>query len=331
MTEVKALALFSGGLDSILACKLVEQQGVEVEALHFVSPFFGHSRDRESYPQEVRRRYGIRISIIDVGDDFIDILRDPPHGYGRYFNPCIDCKILLISRAKKELTGRGASFLVSGEVLGQRPMSQRRDTLRVVERDSSVSGILLRPLSALRLPPTRVEEEGLVDRSRLLGISGRGRKEQMALAHELGVSDYPSPAGGCVLTDPALSRRIKTLFKEMPAVTENACLLMQVGRHFRLPGNGWLIVGRNAAENEAIKGFSQAEDRILNVAGGPGPTGLLRGEATTSDQSLAAGVIAGYSRLRGEAEVQVLIRSGEICQILTVAPVPADVLPRYQL
>lgn len=330
MTKVKVLALFSGGLDSILACKLMEQQGIEVEALHFVSPFFGRRKDRESYPEEAWRHYGIRLSVIDVGESFIEVLKDPPHGYGRCFNPCVDCKILLLTRAKRELASRGASFLVSGEVLGQRPMSQRRDTLRIVERDASVTGLLLRPLSALKLPPTRLEEEGLVDRTRLLGISGRGRKEQMALARELGIHDYPAPAGGCVLTDPALSRRIKNLFGAMPVITENACLLMQVGRHFLLPGKSWLVVGRNEAENKEIKGLFQSGDLLLNIIGGAGPTGLVRGAAPFSDRSLAAGIVAGYSQLRGEPEVQVSIR-GDGCETIKAVPAPSDALHLYRL
>lgn len=331
MTKIKALALFSGGLDSILACKLMEQQGVEVEALHFVTAFFGHGKDRDSYRQEVWRRYGIRLSVIDVGDSFIDVLRNPPHGYGRYFNPCIDCKILLLNRAKEELPLRGASFLVSGEVLGQRPMSQRRDTMRIVERDSSVTGILLRPLSALRLSPTRVEEDGRVDRNRLLGITGRSRKEQIALAQTLGISDYPSPAGGCILTDPALSRRIKDLFGLIPVVKENDCLLMQVGRHFVLPEEGWLVVGRNEAENEEIRGLWEANDRLLNVIDGPGPTGLLRGAASSLNYPLAASIVAAYSRVRARAEVQVLIRAGESTQAIAVAPAGPEVLNMHRL
>lgn len=330
MTKVKVLALFSGGLDSILACKLMEQQGIEVEALHFVSSFFGRRKDRESYPEEAWRHYGIRLSVIDVGESFIEVLKDPLHGYGRCFNPCVDCKILLLTRAKRELASRGASFLVSGEVLGQRPMSQRRDTLRIVERDALVTGLLLRPLSALKLPPTRLEEEGLVDRTRLLGISGRGRKEQMTLARELGIHDYPAPAGGCVLTDPALSRRIKNLFGAIPVITENACLLMQVGRHFLLPGKSWLVVGRNEAENKEIKGLSQPGDLLLDIIGGAGPTGLVCGASSFSEHSLAAGIVAGYSRLKGEPEVQVSIR-GDGCETIKATPAPPDALHLYRL
>lgn len=329
--KVKALALFSGGLDSILACKLMEEQGIEVEALHFVSPFFGHGKDRESYPEEVWKQYNIKLSVIDISDEFIDVLRYPPHGYGRYFNPCVDCKILLLNWAKSELALRGASFLISGEVLGQRPMSQRRDTLRIVERDSSVTGILLRPLSALKLPPTRVEEEGLVDRTRLLSINGRSRKKQMAMARELGIHEYPSPAGGCILTDPILSKRIKNLFELIPVITGNACLLMQVGRHFALPGRSWSIVGRNEAENEVIEGLSQPGDLLLNIVGGPGPTCLLREADTSSDRSLAASIVAGYSRLRGEPEVEVLVCSEDVCETLRVTPARSDILLLYRL
>ncbi|HIQ37782.1 MAG TPA: thiamine biosynthesis protein, partial [Desulfocapsa sulfexigens] len=215
MNQITALALFSGGLDSILAVKLVASQGVRVLAVKFVTPFFDYEllEDPEKYTQEIMAKYGIEVILHDLSHNYLDLLHNPSHGFGKNFNPCIDCKILMCSRAKEMMAKYGASFLISGEVLGQRPMSQRRDTLRVIERDSDNDGLLLRPLSAKLMDPTKAETEGWIDREKLLNFSGRGRSRQIKLAKEYGIVDFPAPAGGCILADPILSTRIEKIYQ----------------------------------------------------------------------------------------------------------------------
>lgn len=325
----KALALFSGGLDSILACKLVETQGIDVEALHFVTPFFGSS-EPSNYACAVREKYGIRLSVIDATDDFLKILEKPSYGYGSGFNPCIDCKILLLDLARRELVARKASFLISGEVLGQRPMSQNRNALDLIGRKSSTGDLLLRPLSALNLPPTEPEREGWIDRGKLVGIQGRSRKQQMALAAALGITEYPAPAGGCVLTDPVLSKRIRKLFS-LVEIDGNACRLMQVGRHFFLPNRSWLILGRNEGENNRIEKLSGSGDLTLSAVGIPGPTGLLRGNDNYSDRVLAGTILGVYTKLRNAPTINVGVTGSGVSESVTVTPASLEVIHPYRV
>ena len=283
ITATTALGLFSGGLDSILACRVVAEQGVRVRALKFVTPFFDHDLlDREKeYQQEVKEKYGLDADLVDLSAGYIELLRNPSHGFGRNFNPCIDCKILLLRRAKELMQEYGASFLITGEVLGQRPMSQRRDTLNLIERNADCRDILLRPLSAGLMNPTLPEREGLVDRERLYTFSGRGRKQQIALARELGITDFPAPAGGCVLTDPNLAARIRRFYEGFfligkEEITASDIQLLLLGRQFRLPGGHWLILGRNEQENKRLSELCGPEDWLLSMPERPGPTALLR-------------------------------------------------------
>lgn len=281
--NVRALALFSGGLDSILACRVVMAQGVEVVALRCITPFFDSGvEDAAAYSAAMRARYGIRVEVLDVGCDYVAMLRQPRHGFGRHFNPCIDCKIFMLQQARALLPEYGASFILTGEVLGQRPMSQRRDTLRVIERESGCEGILLRPLSAQLLPPTRPELEGLVQRSRLCRIAGRGRTDQQALAAQFHITDYPAPAGGCLLADVNLGVRFRRFAPGIFAVSTGEKLLrdfrlLLLGRHFEPRPGLWFIVGRNQEDNERISALREAEDWLLQVVDRPGPLALLRG------------------------------------------------------
>jgi tRNA U34 2-thiouridine synthase MnmA/TrmU len=198
-----------------------------------------------------------------------------------------------------------ADFLATGEVLGQRPMSQRRDTLRIVERDSGTEGILLRPLCAKNLKPTRPELAGMVDREKLLGLSGRSRKPQMKLAEEMGIRHYPSPAGGCLLTDPVLANRIRKYFSECPNITVNEILLLRVGRHFQFPAGQHLVVGRRDEENQRLMELRQDGDVFLKVQGIPGPLGLLRGKAEGEELRLAASILVRYSKAKEREAVEV--------------------------
>ncbi|WP_028583016.1 thiamine biosynthesis protein [Desulfogranum mediterraneum] len=283
MKKTTAVGLFSGGLDSILACRVVVAQGIRVVALKFVTPFFDYELlgREEEYQAEVARKYGLSVELVDLSEGYLELLHNPAHGFGKHFNPCIDCKILMLTRARERMARYKASFLITGEVLGQRPMSQRRDTLRVIERESGCSGLLLRPLSAKLLNPTAAEQEGLVDRSRLHGFSGRGRKAQMQLAREFGITDYPNPAGGCILTDVNLGRRIERFYSgEHPfggaGITVEDINLLLLGRQYLLFDRYWLILGRNEEENLRLEAARGPDDWLLQMTEHPGPTGLLR-------------------------------------------------------
>ncbi len=283
MKQRTALALFSGGLDSILAAKLVLSLGVRVIAIKFVTPFFDYEllADEEMYQQEVMEKYGLEVKLHDLSENYLDLLHNPSHGFGKNFNPCIDCKILMCRSIKKMMTEYDASFLISGEVLGQRPMSQRRDTLRVIERDSDNDGLLLRPLSAKLMTPTRAETEGWIDREKLLNFSGRGRSRQIKLAKQYGVTDFPAPAGGCILADPILSTRIEKIYKgdsvvQAKEIRVNDIRLLLVGRQFELLHGAWLILGRNEKENIKIEALADENDLLLHMPDRPGPTALLR-------------------------------------------------------
>lgn len=311
MSKVKALSLFSGGLDSILATRLVMEQGIEVTAVKFVSPFFNYDilRDVEGYCREVKEKYGIHTVVEDISEGYLEMLRNPAYGYGKNFNPCVDCKIYMVNRAKEMLEEYGASFLITGEVIGQRPMSQRRDTLNVISRDSASRPFLLRPLCAKLMAPTQAEEDGLVDREKLQNFSGRGRARQIALAAEYGITDYPSPAGGCVLADPILSRRIENFYDDNFVVkyadmTVTDVLLLLVGRQFLLPNGGWLMLGRDERDNDKLEAFAEDGDALLGMEERPGPIALLRRASTCyadegalkKDLDYAAGLVVRYGK-----------------------------------
>ncbi|HFC97465.1 MAG TPA: hypothetical protein ENJ40_03260 [Thermosulfurimonas dismutans] len=272
----RALLLFSGGLDSTLAGKVLQEQGIEVVAIRFITPFF-HWKWRgreEEFDRLLREKYGFRGIIRDISAEYLEMLRDPPHGYGSAANPCIDCKILMLRKARELMPEVGADFLATGEVVGQRPMSQRRNIMRHIEKEAGVEGLLVRPLSARILPPTEPEKRGLVDRERLYDFRGRGRKPQMALAERLGIHDYPTPAGGCILTDPAIGRRILELLSLRGGLSVREAELALIGRHFFEEGF-WLIVGRKEAENRRLRELAGPGDRLFRIRGVPGPTGLL--------------------------------------------------------
>ncbi|MEN8199622.1 MAG: thiamine biosynthesis protein [Thermodesulfobacteriota bacterium] len=348
MKQRTALALFSGGLDSILAARLVESLGVRVIGLKFVTPFFDYELlgDPESYQRQVKEKYGLEVILQDLSDSYLNLLHHPSHGFGKNFNPCIDCKILMFSRAKELLAEYDASFLVSGEVLGQRPMSQRRDTLRVIERDSDNDGLLLRPLSAKLMTPTLAETEGWVDREKLLNFSGRGRSRQIKLAEQFGITDYPAPAGGCILADPILSTRIEKIYSgdfliKAEDIRVNDIRLLLLGRQFELEKGAWLILGRNEKENIRIEELVEEGDILLHMPRRPGPTGLLRRgkefvlPEETGDDLLqsAAGLVVYYGKKvqDGDRGAEVEVRGlGEKHEI-RAQPVEAATLNAYRL
>ncbi|THB79627.1 MAG: thiamine biosynthesis protein [Desulfobulbaceae bacterium] len=341
MSTVRAISLFSGGLDSICATRLVMEQGIEVIALKFVSPFFGYEAllDQETYCREAKDKYGINVRIIDISEDYLEMLRNPPHGFGKYFNPCIDCKIFMLQRAKELLVEYDASFLITGEVLGQRPMSQRRDTLNVIERDSGSRSILLRPLSAKLMKETEAEVRGLVDREKLLDFSGRGRSRQIALARSYGITDFPAPAGGCILADPILSRRIQrayngTFVLKLVDINVHDILLMLVGRQYLFPGGGWFILGRDEKENLRIDELIESGDIRFGIEERPGPVAILRhtkklypsAETLKIDILHAARLVARYAKkIEGlPAPGRVLVQDGNNQYEIEAAPLADD-------
>jgi len=296
--QITALALYSGGLDSTLACRVVAAQGIKVVAVKFITPFFGYDLllRKEDYIRTTKERFAIDVLLEDVTIPYLELLKKPAHGFGRYFNPCIDCKIFLLTEAKKMMPAIGASFLVTGEVIGQRPMSQRRDTLRVIERDSGCAGILVRPLCAKNLEPTKAELTGLIDRNKLYGFSGRNRTPQMKLAETFGIVDYPSPAGGCILADPILSARLEKYYTTNRKIVPTDIMLLLVGRQFRLPTGGWLVVGRDEKQNEKLENLRQPGDWLLQPSIIPGPTAILRYSRNTEEIEIAAAIVTKFAK-----------------------------------
>ncbi len=326
----KALVLLSGGLDSTLALRVMLELGFEVLALNFNSPFC-RCNSRNGCGHEASRvagEWGIRCRVIAMGQEYLDMVRNPAHGYGKNLNPCIDCRIMMLRKAKEIMEEEGASFLVTGEVLGQRPMSQRRDSMHLIERESGLKGLILRPLSAKLLRPTVPEREGLVDRERLLDLSGRSRKPQIELAENLGVKDYPCPAGGCQLTNPQFARRLKDHFEHSPETTVRDVKLLGLGRHLRLTPGAKAIVGRNEEENRRLLALAGPEEYLLQVRSGKGPLTILQGEAeeATADGSsplrLAAGITLRYSSASGRKEREVRVRRGPSGEERVIASMP---------
>ena len=302
--QVRAIALLSGGLDSTLAVRLVLDQDIQVEAMNFVTPFCQCNRQGCCEAVRVSEQFGLPCKVIAVTDEFFEVIRHPKHGYGSGMNPCLDCRILMFSKARQRMEETGADFVFTGEVLGERPMSQRRDAMRIIARESGLDGRLLRPLCAKLFPPTIPEQEGLIDREKLLDISGRSRKPQMTLAKEYGINDYPCPAGGCLLTDPGFAGRMKDLVQYHPDFGLNDVSLLKVGRHFRLSPTTKAIVGRNEDENQHIITLARPKDLFLEVQGWGSPITLLRGDTGVQEIRLAATITVRYSDAPGLAAVQ---------------------------
>jgi tRNA-uridine 2-sulfurtransferase len=312
MTQIKrALGLFSGGLDSLLAAAVLREQGIEVTGVVFITPFFGAERARESAVQ-----LGIPLIEQDILDEFYPLLTKPPHGFGSRHNPCIDCHILMLRQAGAIMEARGFDFLFTGEVLGQRPMSQQRGTLTLIARQSGYPDLILRPLSAKLLAPTRPELLGWVDREKLLDLRGRGRKPQMELAARFGIVNYPAPAGGCLLTDPGYAARLKELLSRDATPSRRDLELLRWGRHFRLPGGAKVVVGRTHEENEAIGRLLAPEDLSLRVQGFPGPLVLIPGGADQTAMEEAALLAAAYSDAPEGQDVTVTARQAGKIQVL---------------
>lgn len=296
--NIKALVMFSGGLDSSLVIRILQEQGIEMEAFHYTGAF--HAGQFDEYDSSAKRfadRFSVRLSTFKIGDDFVDVLKNPRYGYGSNMNPCIDCRIYTLKKAKEYMEKIGAAFIATGEVLGQRPMSQRKNMLKLIEKHSGLDRLLLRPLSAKLLEPTIPEEKGWVDREKLFDISGRSRKVQIALAEKYGIKDYPNPAGGCLLTDPQFSVRVRDLVK-YDSLTIDEIEFLKVGRHFRLSKDTKVVVGRDRDDNARILQLLKEDNIILRLKDMPGPIAILKGRPTAKDIELAGAITARYSKAR---------------------------------
>ena len=311
MSKTKAIALFSGGLDSTLAMKLIIDQGIDVIACN-INTGFGSTKDRYDHMKSMCDQVGAELRIIDIQSEYLqDVLFSPKHGYGKHFNPCIDCHAKMFEVAKRIMADEGASFLISGEVLGQRPMSQNKDALQTVLNESNCDGLLLRPMSAKLLAPTIAEQEGLVDREKLEGIMGRSRDRQFELATKFGLKDFESPGGGCLLTDANFATKMRDFIAHDTFEIKDIPVL-KYGRHLRLPEGAKLVVGRNKEENEKLQEI--VNDKFIHVrtVGIPGPHSLLSSNATQKDKELAARVVLTYCKTKEDEKYTISFDNVEI-------------------
>ncbi len=314
--QVRALGLCSGGLDSILAALVLRRQGIDVEWVVFETPFF--SADKALRAARLNR---VPITVKPILPIYLEMLKSPPAGYGKQMNPCMDCHALMFKLAGEEMKTRGFDFLFSGEVSGQRPMSQNKNSLRYVEKNSGFDGVIVRPLSAQNLPVTLPEKKGLVDRERLLNFSGRTRKPQLELAARLGVTDFPSPAGGCLLTEKGYASRLRDLFEHQDTYRTPEFYLLSYGRHLRLNGGHKLIVGRSKLENKKIEALIDSTvDTEFRVQNWPGPVSLVPNGCDDAVALQAAAICAGYSKAPPGKPAEVLVIQGDRKTILNVIP-----------
>jgi tRNA-uridine 2-sulfurtransferase len=323
---VRALSLLSGGLDSQLAICVLRDQGIHVEAVVFSSPFF-----KIESAKKAAANLDVKLHIAPFIKDIVGLVESPRHGFGGAMNPCIDCHARMIQRAGEMRAEMGFDFVATGEVLNQRPMSQTRRSLDTVSRDAGLNGLLLRPLSARLLEPTVPEMDGRVDRGRLLDLNGRSRKPQMELAKQFGLIEYPSPAGGCLLTEKGFCRKLADLKSREGLKDDRFIWLLLYGRHFRLPGGSKCIIGRDARDNAAIKKLFKSGDALVHTVNVPGPTALLLQGAKPEDVILAATLCAAYGDRGTRKEVLVKIQSAEGIKEISVPPCPKERLQEWML
>jgi tRNA-uridine 2-sulfurtransferase len=341
-TPRKAVALISGGLDSMLATRVIQDQGIHVEGINFFTGFCveGHthairnkdkSRPKRNNALWTAEQLGIKLHIIDVIEEYKDIVINPKHGYGANINPCLDCKGFMVKKAREWMEANDFDFIITGEVIGQRPMSQRKQTLPIIAAESGANDRLLRPLCARNLQETLPEREGWVERQKLHDFSGRSRKPQMALAQKFGISDYAQPAGGCCfLTDAAYSTKLQDLWHQRgnKHYELDDIMLLKVGRHLRPRPHFKLIIGREDGENRFLEGYRR-QFTSLQTSSHNGPLALLDGQYDADDLLLSARIVARYSQGRDARQVDVEVTPPDrvSLQTLTVAPISADDIP----
>ena len=332
---MKAIALISGGLDSMLAARVIKDQGIEVIGLNF-DICFGRNRKnllglREEPLYWVEDSLGIELRSVDIAEDFFRVLKEPRHGYGSNMNPCIDCKILMLKKSREIMQDLGASFVITGEVLGQRPMSQHRDALMRIEKESGLEGLLLRPLSAKLLPLSTPEVLGWVDRAQLLKISGRSRKEQKELIKRYNIKDYPNAAGGCLLTDPGFSKRLQDLMAHAELNLENIELL-KVGRYLKIAETSRLVVGRDEKENEFLTAIAKDNDFLFMPVSIMGPVALGRGDFNADMVKLACRITCRYCDLHGNTSADIIYkRKNGKEEVINIAPAGEDEIEGFRI
>jgi len=329
----KVVALLSGGLDSRLAVKMMQNQGFEVEAVAIKTPFcdFDCGRGCGFEIRETADTLGVKLKTVYLGDDYIEMLKHPKHGFGSGMNPCIDCRAMMFEAGKKHMEEIGAEFIISGEVLGQRPMSQHAPALRTIEKESGLEGKIVRPLSAALLPPTEPELKGLIKREDLGKIRGRSRKDQLEMAQEFGIENPPNAGGGCLLTDPAFAIRVKDLFKHTETPTTNDIDLLKIGRHFRFDENTKLIVGRNKDENEIIKSLALDGDILLEAKDHVGPVTLIRGENAQDHVEFGAAITLRYGDAPKGTPSVVTVQKNDLKSEVSVVPTVESVYLQYRI
>ena len=307
----KAVALLSGGLDSTLAAKMMLDMGIEVIGINFVMPFGFHEETSQTYQSEARKgadRLGIQLHTVHLGLEYMEMVRNPQHGYGKAINPCVDCHIYFLKKAGEYMQEIGADFMVTGEVLGQRPMSQKFDRMILIERESGFSGLILRPLSAQHFEQTKPELEGWVDRSRLLAIKGRSRQEQFRLAEQTGVKDYPTPAGGCHLTELSFVPKMKDIFTHSDELELRDFKLLKIGRHFRLGDRTKAIIGRDENDNNKLEKALQNDETSFHWLDGNGPVGILVGKQGEDYLNISLRILLRYTKAETGASCRISIR-----------------------
>ena len=324
----RALAMLSGGLDSILAAKLIKDQGIEVIGITYKSYFFNEENARRMVKQ-----IDIPLEVVDFSDEHFELVKNPKHGYGKNMNPCIDCHAMMMRYSGELLKKFEADFIITGEVINQRPMSQNAGALNTVKKESGFSDKILRPLCAKLIPPTEMEESGLVDREKLMNINGRSRKVQIELAEKWNIKDYPSPAGGCKLTEPGYSKRLRDLLDNNDDITPRDMELLRYGRRFRVSKNTVIISARTKDESDLIKPILNSNDTGFVVDKYTGSMVVLVGEATEEGIKLAASIAARYSK--GKDEENVTVRYGNVTKpyndIANVKPATDKELEKYMI
>jgi tRNA U34 2-thiouridine synthase MnmA/TrmU len=322
--------MFSGGLDSAVAIHLLQRQGLDVEAVYFVLPFYSGLGSDHSEMHTYAQSLHVPLNIIEEGEEFLDMIKHPRFGFGKYVNPCIDCRIHRLKKAKALMEHLGAHFLATGEVIGQRPMSQHRQGLNSIEKHSSLEGLLLRPLCAKLLPPTIPEKKRWVDRGSLLGISGRGRKEQFAYAEKYGI-EHATPAGGCILTQKETASRYADLLEHNPEFDVSDFRCIAYGRHFRLSPSFKLIVGRNESENAIIRHNLRETDYQFEMEQTEGPFALGRSRADETTLETAAQIVARYSKEKNKPAASVRLVRGNESRSISVIPCDDTITSRYRV
>ena len=331
--QMKAVAMVSSGLDSMLAAKMIQDMGIEVTGLHAVFRYDPYmSEDPTDKMTELFKPTGIQLRIVDYSEAFLPVLLNPAHGYGSCVNPCIDCKIFIFTQAKKLMDEIGASFLFTGEVLGQRPMTQKRNMMKHIERAAGLERLVLRPLCAKHLEPTIPEEEGWVDRNQLLDIIGRGRKVQLAMVKEYGIERFNSPAGGCILTNPQYADRAKALMthRRKESLTVEDFQLLRLGRHFWPKPYLQIIVGRHEEDNTMLEKFIPSRWYFEAVVE-PGPVVLATGVHNQEDIELVAGITARYCKKSGEPKVTIQYKSPETQGEVVASRMDANAVAEWQV